>query len=569
MAAGPYKHLFNFRRIWKLAVFLTSCVVLIPLVSMAVIDYKVTQDAVESEILLRTSRLVSNTRRTLSYFLAERKAALDFIDQDNTYAELNDPRRLAEILANLKAGFGGFVDIGVIDSQGRQKTYVGPYQLEGKDYSNQEWFKRVVDRGMYISGVFLGFRNVPHLVIAVRHNLPNGSFYILRTTIDTERFNRILSDLEVSGMGAACLINQQGEVQTPCQYQGQVLQKSSLPVPPFSERTRVYETASPDGKTLIYGYAYIEDSPFILTVVKQKDELMRPWHKTRLELFGFLGISVVAILLVILGGASYLVNQIYMADQRRVMTLHQVEYANKMASIGRMAAAVAHEINNPLAIIQEKAGLINDLFTLKRQYKEDPKLIGIIDSILSSVDRCATITRRLLSFARHMENTTLQSVDVRKVIQDVLGFFSKEAELRGISLEVDVEESVPPIESDRGKLQQIILNIVNNAFAAMDHGGHLQIRVRQGGKGFISLGISDDGCGIPERDLRRIFEPFFTTKAEKGGTGLGLSITYGLVQELDGMINVISEPGSGTTFSITLPAHPEGKRSKSNEGFTG
>jgi len=503
VAAGPYKHLFNFRRIWKLAVVLTSCVVLIPLISMAVIDYKATQEAVESEILLRTSRLVSNTRRTVSYFLAERKAALDFIDHDNSYEKLNDPERLAQILENLKSGFGGFVDLGVIDSLGRQKTYVGPYNLQGKGYSGQEWFKRVVDRGVYISDVFLGFRNIPHLVIAVKHNLPAGSFYVLRATIDTEQFNRILSELEVSGMGAACLINRQGYVQTPCQYHGRILERSPLPIPPFSERTRVYETVAPDGKTLLYGYAYIEDSPFILTVVKQKEELMRPWHTTRLELIGFLGISIFAILLVILGGTSYLVNQIYRADQRRVMTLHQVEYANKMASIGRMAAAVAHEINNPLAIIQEKAGLIKDLFTLKREYAEDPKLMGITDSILSAVDRCATITRRLLSFARHMEETRLQPVDVRKVIQDVIGFFLKEAELRDISLEVDVEESVPPIGSDRGKLQQIILNIVNNAFAAMDDGGHLRIEVRREGEGFISLAISDDGCGIPEKDLRR------------------------------------------------------------------
>jgi signal transduction histidine kinase len=569
VAAGPYKNLFNFRRIWKLTVFLTSCVVLIPLVLMAFIDYKVSQDALESEILLRTSRLVSNTRRTVSYFLDERRAALDFIDQDNSYEELNNPERLAEILENLKKGFGGFVDLGVIDAQGKQRTYVGPYNLEGKDYSDQDSFKRVVKRGVYVSDVFLGFRNVPHLVIAVRHNLPGDSFYILRTTIDTEQFNKIFSGLELSGRGAACLINEKGQVQTPCKYQGTVLQRSVLPIPPFSERTRVDEIISPEGKALIYGYAYIQDSPFILTVVKQKDELMRPWYQARMELFGFLGISILAILVVILGGASYLVNQIYVADQRRVMTLHQVEYSNKMASIGRMAAAVAHEINNPLAIINEKAGLIKDLFVLKRQYAEDPKLITLIDAALAAVDRCSAITRRLLSFARHMEVISWQSFELRNVIDDVLGFFSKEAELRGISLNVDVAESVPSIESDRGKLQQIILNVVNNAFNAMDDGGHLWIQVKPKDEGFVSLAISDDGSGIAEKDLEHIFEPFFTTKAQKGGTGLGLSITYSLVQELNGTIQVTSKLRTGTTFVITLPVR-QGKndRRKSDAGFT-
>ena len=174
VAAGPYRHLFNFRRIWKWAVLLTAAVVLAPLISITLIDYNVTQHSIESEIMLRTSRLVSNTQRNISFFLVERKSALDFIDHENTFEQLNDQIRLDEILANLKNAFGGFVDLGVIDSSGTQRNYAGPYTLEGKDYSDQDWFREVVTRGVYISDVFLGFRRVPHLVIAVKHALPTG-----------------------------------------------------------------------------------------------------------------------------------------------------------------------------------------------------------------------------------------------------------------------------------------------------------------------------------------------------------------------------------------------------------
>ncbi|MFH1349754.1 MAG: ATP-binding protein [Pseudomonadota bacterium] len=552
VTGGPFEHLFNFRRMWEVAVFLTSGVALVPLVFMAIIDYKVTQNAIESEILLRTSRLVSNTRRTVSFFLAERKSALDFIDQDNTFEELNDPKRLADILKNLKKGFGGFVDLGVIDSLGRQRTYVGPYKLEGMNYSDQGWFKEVLERGMHVSGVFLGFRQVPHLVIAVKHELPGGAFYVLRVTLDTGRFNDLLSQLEVSGQGDAFIINTEGILQTPSRHHGKVLEKISLPVPEYAPKTSVVQGKGPDGEPLIIGYAYIAETPFILMIVKEKNDLMKPWYKTRLQLIWFLVASITIILIVILSVATYLVSKIHLADQRRVMTLHQVEYANKMASIGRLASGVAHEINNPLAIINEKAGLIKDLFILKKEDARDEKLIGLADSVLSSVERCARITRRLLNFARHMD-VRIQPVNLKEIVHEVLGLLGKEAEYRSINVSVDVPDDIPQFESDRGKLQQIFLNVVNNAFAALSDGGRLDITAGLEEKDFVSVKVTDTGCGIPEADLKRVFEPFFTTRAKNGGTGLGLAITYGLVQEIGGKISVQSEVGQGTTFIIALP----------------
>jgi signal transduction histidine kinase len=302
----------------------------------------------------------------------------------------------------------------------------------------------------------------------------------------------------------------------------------------------------------VVGYAYIAESPFILMIVKHWDELMKPWYKTRKELFAFLAASITIVLLVILGVATYLVNRLHDTDEERVTTLHHMEYSERMASIGRLAAGVAHEINNPLAIINEKAGLIHDMFTLKEQYAGDQKLIGLVESVQSSVERCGAVTRRLLSFARHMD-VDIRPVKFKGLIEEVLGFLGKEAEYRGINVNVELRDQIPTIESDRGKLQQILLNLVNNAFAAMADGGHLDIKVYQESAKFISVKVTDDGCGIPEVDLKRIFEPFFSTKKTKGGTGLGLSITYGLVRELGGDIRVESAVGKGTSFTVMLP----------------
>ncbi|OQX62100.1 MAG: two-component sensor histidine kinase [Desulfococcus sp. 4484_242] len=558
IAAGSHKRLFNFRRMWKLTVFLTAGVALIPLISLTVVDYHVTQRSVASENLLRTARLVSNTRRSVFYFFEERRAALEFLVRHYTFAALNERGTLDRLLKDLKESFSGFTDLGLIDPLGYQRGYAGPFDLLGVDYSLQDWYREVCKKGIYISDVFLGFRQAPHMVIAVKRSLPNGSFYVLRATIDTMKFQGLLSGLEMAGKGDAFIINRQGILQTPSLYHGRALQKLSLPVPEHAPKTRVFETKDANGAPIIIGYRYIDDTPFILMVVKQKRGLMKAWRETRTELLIFLGISILIISGVVIWMATYLVNRIFIADQKRIATLHQVEYSNKMASIGRLAAGVAHEVNNPLAIINEKAGLIKDLFVFKKEYAGDEKLLGLVDAILASVKRAGTITKRLLSFSRHSE-IRIQHIDLKELLQEVLGFFEKEAEYRSIDISIDVAPDTPVIESDRSKLQEIFLNLANNACLAMENGGHLNIRIAPEGLKNVKVTVSDDGCGIAKQDLDRVFEPFFSTRTRQGGTGLGLSLTANFVRELGGEITVESEPGKGTTFTVILPVAMERK----------
>jgi signal transduction histidine kinase len=410
----------------------------------------------------------------------------------------------------------------------------------------------VAIRNHFISDVFLGFRKVPHLIIAFKHTLPNGAFYVLRATLETERFNQILSDINLSGSEDAFLINKFGTIQTPSRSQGNVLSKTALPVPQYSEHTEVMEVTDSQLRKIVIGYAYIPETPFILMLTEEKTILMQPWRKTRNMIIFFVALSILAILVVVYWVATHLVNQVFLADLKRASTLHEVEQSSKLASIGRLAAGVAHEVNNPLAIINEKAGLMKDIFSYKEEYKHDTKILGLIDSILASVERCGKITKRLLGFARHLD-ISIQNVDIRAVIEDVLGFLVKEAEYRSIIVTVDIEEDIPQFETDRGKQQQILLNLINNAFAAMQDNGHLDIKICRVENDFVAVSVKDDGSGIPEEDLKRIFEPFFSTKTKTGGTGLGLSITYGLIQELNGKLGVVSKFGKGSEFTISLP----------------
>jgi len=569
MAPETSGHLFNYRRIWRSVVLLTGGVALIPLIVITIVDYKVTQQSTESEILMRTTRIVSNTRRAISFFLSERRSALEFIAQDNSFESLNDPERLLSILENLQKSFGGgFVDIGVIDSSGNQRNYVGPYELEGRNYLDQEWYSEAVDHGVHISDVFLGYRQVPHMVIAVKRVMPDGSFCILRAAIGITPFEELLSNLELEGMGDAFIVNYEGILQTPSRYHGKVLDKLSLEIPSYSNKSEVFEAKNSDGEDAVIGYRFIDETPFILMIVKSKQELLKSWFSTRLELIAFLIISVTVILTVILGTATFMVKKIKIADKRRVMTLHEIEYANKLASIGRLAASVAHEINNPLAIINEKAGLIKDLFIYKKEYSQNPKLNKVVDDILRSIKRAGTITRRLLTFARNLQ-AEIQPIILNDVIEEVLNFLRNEAEVRDINIDVDISEDIPMFESDRGKLQQIFLNIINNAFAALSDGGSLKIEAMLTGDGAVSIEFTDNGCGISQENLMHIFEPFFSTRRSEGGTGLGLSITYNLVREIGGRIVVTSEPSKGTRFTITLPIRNSENEGEADESIIG
>ena len=550
------QNLFNYRRFWFFSVFLRALVSLVPIAILFIFTYMLENKAIRNESHLRTVRLTSNTRRTISYFLEERVDALRFIVQEKKLKTLKSKDELFYILRNLQMGFGGFVDLGLINDSGLQINYAGPFHLKARNYSNQGWFIKSIEAGSYVSDVFLGYRKLPHMIVALKWPMPNGSFYILRATLDIKMPIKILSSLELSKKSEAFLCNREGLLQTPSKYYGDVLTKIDLPIPEYSRHSQVMEAVDKAGNSIMIGYAYIENSPYILMLVKRSKEMMKGWYSIRKEINWIFGVSAIITLFVVLGISTFMVNRIYDADQTRLKAMERLESSGRLISVGSLAAGVAHEINNPLAVISENAGLIKDLFTIKKEYKEK-QLMELIDAVLESVERGGEITRQLLGFARHFE-PEITPLHLNEVVSEVLTFFRKEASYRNISISVHIPEDLPAIYSDHGSLQQIFFNLINNAFQAMNGGGRLDIFADKIGDGYVALSIKDTGPGIPEKEQKRIFEPFYTTKNLKGGTGLGLSITHNLVRKLKGDISVHSERGEGTTFVITLPIKFEG-----------
>ncbi len=543
----------RYRLLRRKIVSLMALVTLLPLLSLAGINYYEHQNTMTAEIQAPLRALVGKAKHSFELFLAERISAVSFIASAYSFNELSDDANLQRIFQVMRREFTGFVDLGLIDPTGRQITYSGPYDLVGRNYSEQAWFQQVQFKGTYVSDVFLGFRKFPHVVIAVRHTTESGQSWVLRATLDTMHFDRILAAMGLGPGSDAFLVNHHGVLQTESRRYGRVLDKLPFELPPTNFESNVQSVREPDGQNVFIATAFVADTDFALVAVKPKPTAFSTWYTVRIDLLFIFVSGVVIIFLAVYRVTSLLITRLQESDEQRLGAIHQMEHSQKLSSIGRLAAGVAHEINNPLAIINEKAGLMRDIMGLRPDFPEKEKFARQIEAILRSVDRCRGITHRMLGFAKRMD-VKIEVLDLNAVLVETLGFLEREAEYRNVELVRELAPDLPNVPSDHGQIQQVFLNIMNNALAAVPDGGRIVLRTWDESENFVAISIQDNGCGMSDETAKNMFEPFFTTKKEKG-TGLGMSITYGIVKRLGGEIKVMSKLNEGTTMTILLPKH--------------
>ncbi len=225
----------------------------------------------------------------------------------------------------------------------------------------------------------------------------------------------------------------------------------------------------------------------------------------------------------------------------------RVAQSERLASLGKLAAGVAHEINNPLGAVLALTAL-----TLEDLKPDDPNRENL-EEVVRQTERCRNIVRGLLEFSRQSEPMT-EPCDLNRVLEDTLSLLSRQSFFFNIAVVKELDPDLPRVMADRSQLQQVFMNILINAVQAMEERGTITLRSRRAPDGFVEISISDTGCGIAPDKLDRIFDPFFTTKPSGKGAGLGLSVAYGIVTKHQGTISVESEVGKGSTFTVRLPA---------------
>jgi two-component system NtrC family sensor kinase len=371
---------------------------------------------------------------------------------------------------------------------------------------------------------------------------------VLRATLDPERMHEYLRSLEGGHEVLTSILNRDGLYQLVTPRLGRSLEPAPF-IPP-SEPSPGAGDLDIEGYSGPYAYAWLPSVEWVL-LVRQA-----PGHRDSLFSGVRLRLLLIALSVVVLGAIMILYRSRKLVEFQRESdrTRAQLGHAAKLASVGELAAGIAHEINNPLASIKEEAGLMKDM--LDPQFGEtlsQEEIVEHLDSIQATVLRCRDITHKLLKFVRK-DDVDLRRHNVHKLIDSVVdGLLGPEVEVSPVIIQREYDPSCPEITTDGNQLQQVILNVIKNAMDAVGEGPGT-ITIHTGCEdGRLKIGIRDTGCGMSPEQIHMLFMPFYTTKEVGKGTGLGLSVSYTIMQDLGGYIEVESEAGAGSTFTLVLP----------------
>ncbi|WP_319587344.1 ATP-binding protein [uncultured Desulfobulbus sp.] len=464
---------------------------------------------------------------------------LDFLKDQDNFNKLF-------LAVNREGSKGEIVDLQLIDTNGKQLAYVGPYQdkVEGKNYKESPWFSEVLVRGAYVSDVFSGFRNYPHFVIALTDPMKT---FVLRATINSGIFNSLLYSAQIGANGDAFILNSNGEFQTPSLQKAPKLSEMEIRMLKHHSGTELFTDDE-----YLYASKWLNGNMWLLVVKTRITDSLEGYYKYRNRIIFMVIITAALFLLISAGISRFIVDRIQRADREQTTLDQQMAHIEKMANIGRLAAGIAHEINNPLQLIQMQAGWIDELLQ-----EENPKNIENLEEYRKSVGkikqhvhRAGTITHRLLGFSRKI--SAEYDVQLNELIRETISFLESEANSNNIVLNLHFEESLPMIKTDGAQVQQILMNLIENSLDAVGSEGQVDITTSRSAKE-VYVQIADSGPGITPELLERIWEPFFTTKEAGKGTGLGLSICSDIAHKLGGTITVENRPQSGALFTLKLP----------------
>ncbi len=533
---------------------------LVPLVLVGAVTVSYLRDAYQERVTDHLTVLVGKHSKHIDSFLADRLGNIRVLARSYTIADLSAEPFLQEQLAILREEYGGvFVDLGVIDPDGVQQTYTGPFNLSKANYAGTTWFSEVQKRGDFISDVFTGLRGKPHFIVAVTKP-HQGRNWVVRATIDFDAFSTLVANIRLGRTGFAVIMNRSGEFQTQPQRD---LIVSRGPYQDFLERKLDTNTALIEQRTDAFGHeaffavASLNAGRWLLCYQQRSSDALAALNlAVRYSLYWLVAcgvlVNVIAFSFIRRAARRYA-----RTDTEKEIMRNEVVEAGRLASIGELAAGIAHEINNPVAIMVEEAGWIQDILGDEDATSDDnlKEISRAVAQIKTQGGRCKEITHKLLSFARKTDSA-IRETQLNDLIEEVVGILGQRTRYANIQVLTVLDNELPTVAGSATELQQVLLNLFNNAVDAMERssgGGTLTITT-EAENSHLTLAVGDTGVGIAKANLARIFDPFYTTKPVGHGTGLGLSICYGIVKKMGGDIKVESEKGKGTTFTIRLPA---------------
>jgi len=534
---------------------------LAPLIILTIYFYFQYQAIISESNQAHLTAVSENQAKTMDLFLRDRIVNLSNIVDDPKFTIPPSPALIENSLNKLQSNSETFIDVGFFNSTGIQVAYAGPFpQLEDQNYSDESWFITLKKKNdnFIITDIYLGFRKKPHFTIAVSRVI-NNQYVVLRATLEPEGIYNYITSLEGPGKVLTSIVNQNGLYQLVTPDIGEVLTLS--PIIPKQYPKLGVDKIRINRQNVYYAYSWLHTSNWVLIVQQTSVNGRFFLPNIQINIVAFALAIILIIFSIIVFRARKIVHQIQETDKAKAQLSDNLIHASKLAAVGELASGIAHEINNPVAIMVEEAGWVQDLLEEEEFQKSEnlEELNRALKQINIQGKRCKEITHKLLSFARKTDSR-IQDVQINAQIEEILGLSSQRAKYKNVAIQTHFGKDLPTIKISSSEMQQVLLNIINNALDVMGNkGGNLNIITTMEDQ-YVTIKIYDDGPGIHPDHLPRIFDPFFTTKPVGKGTGLGLSICYGIIKKMSGSIDVKSTIDVGTVFTIKIPITKENEK---------
>ena len=527
----------------------------LPVIALAVYFHFQFNPTLRETGKLHLASLAESQRNTIDLFLQERVTNIFSLFHGTAFTLDPSQQQMDRYLQGLRQTSDAFIDVGFCDFEGVQVGYAGPFpDLYGKDYSNEDWFVSVMERdaNYHVSDIYLGFRKKPHFTIAVKQ-LIDTKPYVMRATLDPDKFYIFLRNISRGKGVDSVLVNKGGYYQVVAPDRGALLGKSEY-MPPGSEGSGV-EEISANGNPILVAYVWLRETPWVLMVRQPLDIAYAQVYRSRTAM-----IASTAAIMAVMGFLVWMMTDRLLKGAQATAESHEklqseLIHASKMASVGELAAGIAHEINNPLAVVVATTGVIRDLFDPEFDLQWTPETIREeLANIDKAVFRARGVTQTLLKFSRR-NPPRLVLGNLNNILDEVVGGLKEqEFHVSNIKLVRDYAPDLPEIPIDADQMGQVFLNLINNAGDAIDGAGTITLTTRHDDSS-ARVTVTDTGVGMTSEVMQHVFLPFYTTKEVGKGTGLGLSVSSSIIESFGGRIEVQSMPGAGSSFTVVLPVN--------------
>jgi two-component system NtrC family sensor kinase len=495
--------------------------------------------------------------RSIHYRL---ESALSALDAFAVVHDSKNPDALASFFTRMKADHEWLDGVVVTDEHGKQLASFGsPGQAPSSALS--ALFQDTGHSPQIITDVHASTDGAPRFFMAV---VAGGveSRQIICLSANANAFSSLLDRVRLRRTGEVFLVTGNGTLQTRSVMHGAILDTTDIQASQVTTQFDRIHIREWNGSRMWFAVRDIESNP-AWRLIAQIEEGEIFWNRDYwMRRFAVLG----AVCLVVLAGIAALavrrvrLIQAQMEEEQARLADHHLQ-VQKLDAISQLGVGIAHEVNNPLAIIGEEAGWMQDV--LKNDALQDAPgtndLRESLRQITMQIGRCREITHKLLSFGGKSDGI-ITDVDINSMVKDIVALRRREFSRRNIEIVELPDPDLPVVHTESTLLRHLLLNLFNNSMDAMPEGGRITIAAGRSDDGGVIITLQDTGFGIPEENLARIFEPFFTTKPPGKGAGLGLSICHGIMQRIGGEIFVTSEPGKSTTVTIELPLAPRCKK---------